>query len=306
MGGVRRFARWLALPVAGLMLLYYPLGAWWIETIDDDPTFSASTPPGNASRTAAVMAALIEREVDAHRWTANEPFFFPGFILDNMPHYQQGIVGALARVAVELVDQIGRTRGSSQADADLEKAAGLLKYSGTVWVFDLSTSMMPTSSSEVQYRAARKALLAYNVRLAEGKAVFERRADNLLNTLERIAADLGSASAQIEAAMREGAERWIDTRADDVFYGTKGRAHAYHLMLRELGRDFETVLKEKELGGAWGQMLDSLKAAAGLRPLVVCNAAVDGLLLPNHLAAQGFHLLRARTQVKEVANILLK
>ena len=29
-------------------------------------------------------------------------------------------------------------------------------------------------------------------------------------------------------------------------------------------------------------------------------------MIPSHLAAQGFYLLRARTQLKEIGNILLK
>ena len=110
-----------------------------------------------------------------------------------MPNFQIGIIAALGRFAVEMTDQIGRTRGSSQADPDLDKAAGLLKYAPTVWIFDLSTSWAPTASSESQYRAARRALLAYNDKLAADKAVFERRADNLLATLDRFAADIGSA-----------------------------------------------------------------------------------------------------------------
>jgi hypothetical protein len=39
---------------------------------------------------------------------------------------------------------------------------------------------------------------------------------------------------------------------------------------------------------------------------VVVNGDPAGQLLPSHLAAQGFFLLRARTQLKEVTNILLK
>ena len=67
-------------------------------------------------------------EVNRNGWPANDPFFLPGSILDNLPNYQIGIIQALSRFAVDMTDQIGRTRGSSQADPDLDKAAGLLKY----------------------------------------------------------------------------------------------------------------------------------------------------------------------------------
>jgi len=46
--------------------------------------------------------------------------------------------------------------------------------------------------------------------------------------------------------------------------------------------------------------------AAQLDPWVVWNGYPDALLIPNHLLAQGFYLLRARTQLREITNILLK
>jgi len=39
---------------------------------------------------------------------------------------------------------------------------------------------------------------------------------------------------------------------------------------------------------------------------VVVNGAADSQFLPSHLVAQGFYLLRARTQLREVADILRK
>ena len=148
-------------------------------------------------------------------------------LLDNMPHFQQGVIYALSRFAIEMSDQIGRTRGSSEVDKNLDKAAGLLKYPGDIWVFDLSTSLMPTATSEKQYRAARRELLAYNQRLAAGAAVFDRRADNLLATVDRFAADLGSASATIDQHLSESGSPLVDFVVDDIFYRTKGRLYAY-------------------------------------------------------------------------------
>ena len=41
-------------------------------------------------------------------------------------------------------------------------------------------------------------------------------------------------------------------------------------------------------------------------PWVVVNGAPDSQILPSHLVAQGFYLLRGRTQRREITNILLK
>lgn len=299
---------WLPpLILLGLLLLYYLGGMMWLHQIDADPDFALeTTAPNGGSQSVAVTADLIDREINTHRWVANDPFFMPGSLLDNMPNFQQGIIAALSRFAVELTDQIGRTRGSSQVDKDLETASGLLKYPGTVWIFDPDTSWAPTASSESQYRRAMLALRAYNERLGEGRAVFETRADNLLATLERLTADIGSSSASLAQHLAAHAGLMPDFRADDLFYANKGRLYGYYLLLRGLEVDFANVIEEKDLRGPWDQMLRSFRVAATLQPWVVVNGDPAGQLLPSHLAAQGFFLLRARTQLKEINNILLK
>ena len=78
------------------------------------------------------------------------------------------------------------------------------------------------------------------------------------------------------------------------------------MLLRELGVDFKDVLAEKKAEPAWQQMLGSLRTGAAMDPLIVSNGAADGLFVPSHLEVLGFYLLRARTQLKEVSNILLK
>ncbi len=316
----------------GLPFLYWGLLPAFLQTINDDPDFGRAaiagpmkSPQEDAvgtdagameSQKALVSGAvpgsvqiaiqLIQREVDLYGWTANDPFFQPTYGLDNMPNFQMGVISGLYRFSLELADQLGRTRGSSQVDEHLDKAAGLLKYAGDIWVFDISTSFLPTASSEKQYRAAMRALEAYADRLKKGEAVFERRSDNLLATLDRMAADMGSASAQIANFNRDVGFFPFSLRADDLFYFNKGRLYAYYLILRELEYDFANVIQERDLTTAWQQMLESLRQAATLDPLIVTVGSASGMATPNHLTAQGFYLLRGRTQMKEITNILLK
>ena len=167
-----------------LVCLYYLLGMVVIHKIDDDVDFQLNQSNPGESRTIAMAISLIDREVSKNGWVANDPFFMPGYLLDNMPNYQQGIIYAISRFAMEMTDQIGRSRGSSEVDSDLDKASGLLKYPGTTWIFDLS-SIAPTASSEAQYKSAMRSLISYNKRLAEGTATFDKRADNLQATLRR-------------------------------------------------------------------------------------------------------------------------
>ena len=288
------------------VILYYAFGMVIVHKVNDDPDFKPLVTQSGSSHAVSLAVALIDREVNSNSWVANDPFFMPGYFLDNMPNYQQGIIYAVSRFVLELTDQIGRSRGSSEVDRDLDKASGLLKYPGTIWIFDFSTSIAPTASSESQYRSAQRSLISYNQRLAKGEAKFERRADNLQGTLMRFTADLGSNSAIIDDHLAKAGQWGIDTKADDIFYSAKGRLYAYYLILRDLGKDFESVNKSRELSPSWSLMLDSLKQAASMDPIVVINGKPDGFIGPSHLAALGFYLLRARTQLREIINILQK
>lgn len=290
-----------------LLLIYYVGGMIWLTKVDDDIEFGLpSTAPEGGSLAVALAADLIEREIETHRWVANDPFFMPGAMLDNMPNYQQGIITAMFRFTSELRDGIARTRGSSAEDPDAKAAAGYLSYPGDVWIFNLDVSLAPTAPSEKQYREGMRALRRYNQRLADGQTVFEARADSLLTVIDRFTSDIGSSSAAISRHIGENASSWLDFQADDLFYASKGRLYAYYLLMRALQEDFADVIVEKGLRNAWRQTMTSLELAATLQPWVIVNGAPDSQFRPSHLASQGFYLLRARTQLKEISNILLK
>lgn len=294
------------------LLLLIPITMLWVHNIDDsleiDITSHLPDAPHaiTASHAVATAAALIERETNTHHWTPNDPWFLPGAWLDRMPAYQRGISAALSRFAIEMSDQIGRTRGSSRIDTDLDTAAGLMKYPPDIWMWNPSVSLIPTASTEKQYREAMRAFDRYNKRLASGEAVFERRADNLQQTLERIASDIGSASAAIAERIDDKNRPYIDLSADETYYDIKGKMYAYYMLLKALRHDFADVIREKQVGSSWEQMEESMRLGAKLNNFLIFNNAPDSQVLPNHLTGMGFYLLRARTQLKEINSILLK
>jgi hypothetical protein len=298
--------RWGGGILLAVMLLYYPVGAVIVHQINDDVTFGPGNIPAEASATVATAAAIIDREVNETAWPGNDPWFFPGAIIDNMPNFQAGEVQALQRVVTELRDQIGRSRGTSSIDPALQNAASALNNRPDMWYFDLSKSWAPRTPSDSYYRDAMKSLIDFNSRLVSGQAVFERRADNLLSTLERISQDLGAASNKIDQEIDAESATWFDTAADDIFYFNKGQLYAYGLLLKALGRDFEPILKEKGAGTVWLRMVESMLDGARLQPLFVINGEPGSIAQPNHLAEQGFYLLRARAQLGELQDILQK
>jgi hypothetical protein len=301
-----RLTGWGLLVVIVAVLLYYVGGAVYLHRIDDDPQFGADVQvPEGASRAVAVAADLVDREVNQHRWVANDPWFQPGWVLDNMPSFQTGVIYAVSRFAVELTDQLARVRGASQVDPDADAAAGRLKYPGDIWFLEWSSTPVQPSS-ESQYRRAIEDLRRFNTRLANGQASFERRADNLIATLDRIAADTGSSSGALYEKIDSTRNRWFDFSADDLFYNNKGRLYGYFIVLRALGQDFEQVIRDRNAQRNWDDLLATFESAAMLQPWVVINGGLDSIARPNHLAAQGFLLLRARFQLYEVMNILTK
>lgn len=293
----------VALPV--FFVIYLLVGMMFVHRIDDNILISSTTPAGG-SETVAVISKLVHREASQHNWTPNDPMFLPGWWLDNTPNFQKGIMGALSRFSFELRDQLGRRRGSSSIDTNLEKAASNLSIEPERWVMDFGTSWLPTRPSDAYYREAITQLDAYNAELVAGQSVYDVRSDNLLATLERIALDLGASSAALDRYITDNAGGALpDLGADDLFYQVKGQVYAYTVLLTAIRKDFSNVIENREIAALYDELLRSMSAAATLDPMLVSNGAVDGVIA-NHLSMQGFYLLRARTQLKEVSNILLK
>ncbi|MGE3334342.1 MAG: DUF2333 family protein [Rhodospirillaceae bacterium] len=299
-----RAAPWIVATFLFIFIVYYPLGMLVFNEIDDnlDVAPSPQYSVADGSQAVAIVATITMREAD--RWIANKPFWHPSAPLDNTPNYQLGIMYAVSRFALELGDHLGRVRGSSAIDDNVDRAAGLLKYDGRIWYWGQG-NIWPDAKAETQYKRGVDALMQYNRDLAAGKATYERRADNLIVLLDRIASDLGSASAIIEARVG-AAGGHFDSEADDVFFNVKGKMYGYAVILNAVGQDFSTVIEDRRAGEIWTEMLTSMRTGAAMDPLIVINGEQDSTLSPSHLATLGFYLLRARTQLRELVDTLQK
>lgn len=284
----------------------YVLGGMLLtERIDDNLDFTPQAPTEGGLASVDMTVGLIEREVNDHAWVANEPFFMPGHWLPNMRYYQQGVVYGLSRFAFELADSLGRSRGATAVDPDLDRAAGLLRFPGDVWIFDFEKTWTPVVTSEEQYLSAVRALDAYNRRVASGEAVFDPRQDNLGAVLARIEADVSSKiNVLADHAERVAAGEAVTSNSNEVFYVTKGRLYAYAMLLKALEKDFEPIIAGQGLGVVWGRMIESFENAAAMRPLIVTNSPPGSVFIPNHVTELGFFALRAKTQLRDVMTVL--
>ncbi len=289
--------------LAAALVLYFGVIGNLMHRIDTDLDFTPPTPVENGSHAVNMAEALILRETVDNRWTANDPIFFPTAFLDNMPNFQRGMMRAISRFTMELENQIGRLRGSSAIDRDLERATGLLQFPTDVWFFDFEQSLLPIQPAETQYASAARALRAFNTRVGLGTAVFETRADALALTVERMAGELGSRAALVDDHV--SADGFIiDFVSDDIFYFNKGMSYASYLLLRELGEDFDELITRGGLRGVWTQALESLRMASQLQPLIVLNGAGANSIFANHLHLQGFYMKRAILQLDEIARVI--
>ncbi|NJR20389.1 MAG: DUF2333 family protein [Hyphomonadaceae bacterium] len=300
---------WKLIAVLGFIAIlpfYYIIGAVATHRINDDLNFKAADAGAGTSKTVAVIAGLIDREVNDTAWSPNTQMFQPAAMLrygGNMVNFQSGLIKALSTLTLEIDSQVGRTRGTSAADPDLGKARQGLSRQPDTWFVD---SFWLTSSADQEYRKAEEALRAYNVRVGNGTAVFDVRVDNLQAVLNRVALDIGSSSDALEKQVTAGRKVLVDRRADKLFYFVKGQSYAYFITMRALREDFKDVIAERRVAPLYEAMLADLATAASMQPAIVQNASPEAMLMPNHLTTQGFYLLRARAKLREISDIIAR
>jgi hypothetical protein len=225
------------------------------------------------------------------------PFF------DNKAAFQRGVNQAVRRTSIELVDTLGRVRGTSQIDTNLQKARGNLQFDESTWYFGLHP-FGPKTPTPSFYRSAITDLKEFNTRLEKCDAVFDARADNLLQFIDRIANDIGSTSAILRERSEKHNLGWFDPRADDRFWFAYGQLYGYYGILTAARADFQDVIAQRGLTQLWDELEDQLRASLNIRPIIISNGSESGILMPSHLATMGFYVLRVRSNLVEIRLVL--
>lgn len=298
-----------------LVLGYYLLGMAWMYDINDEIAFQPRQEIKGGSRAVDMAAALIAREINRTSWPANDPWFSPGYFLDNMANFQRGTLYAVRIFTDQMRQSIGRERGSSVEDSALNNAWSRLSISPNRWLYNFGEgfTLIPQRSTESEYRQAIELLRSYNKRVATGEALFQARPDNLIEVLRQVRNDLGAASAAAQEKIEGRREEPVlDGRHGrpatdyELYYRHKGICYGYYQLLSSLQLDFASVIEDREISELWASMIDNLRQVGGMRHFMTLNAEPNAQMLPNHLANQGFYILRARIQVAEIMDILSK
>lgn len=275
-----------------LVVIYYVLGMSTTHIIDDDLAYRPDHRTENGYYSVDMAAALINREVDIYGWKANNPFYVPSALLDNMPHFQIGLFSMLH----SFVQDLSKTEPDNE---HLALATQKLGYDATRWYYQLSDpSAMPQPPAEDEYERARTALLAYNMERVNSDVIWNPTAQDLAGMLETMSRRLGAIADSNRSYMAETSGFLPDVGADDLFYRNKGQLYGCYMILLALSRDYDSLLAaNKSLRHGYDAMLDRLGQAVSLSPLIVMNGRQDGMFLPSHLAAQGFSVLDAQRAV---------
>ncbi len=257
-------------------------------------------------------ADLVDFNVNQNAWISSMILYKLGLFgipwertpfFDNKAAFQRGVNQAIRRTAIELVDTLGRVRGTSGIDSDLQKARGNLQFDEETWYFSLSP-FGPKTPTPSFYRAAGDDLKAFNARLERCEAVFDARGDNLLIFIDRIANDIGATSAILRDRSEKYNSGWFDTRADDRFWFAYGQLYGYYGILTAAHADFRDVIAQRGLTQLWSELEEQLRASLNIQPLIISNGAESGSLMPAHLATLGFYVLRVRSNLVEIRLVL--
>lgn len=268
---IKRSWKSIAIILPVFLLLYYLVGSWATNKIDKAPVAEA-TKPAHGLAIVDSVAKLISREVDDHMWTPNLPIIFPGYVLDNMPQFQRGIIKSLKNTTMVL--------SQNYDSPELSKATEFLKYPADVWLLSKTENLSLAPSSGAQYRKARKSLQRFN----EEEVKPRKSADEvLLKLLALINRDTGRVMNKLETEVREHSTDWFDNAADNVFYNAQGQMYAYYVVLKAMSADFKAQILNADQYENWTILTKTLEDGLALNPKIVRNGEADSVFAPNHL-----------------------
>jgi len=282
----------LLICVPTFLFCYYFLGSRIAENIDVTTEYQLRQQNIPMLETATGMAFLLRREVDDKMWTPNLPPVFPAYVLDNMPNFQTGIVHAVRDIVAVLVHFTQNTELQKQ---EIKQADKLLNYPATIWLMHKKDGFKLAPSSNSQYRKAAAQLEKF------GKdGVYYPEPADLAALLQKIGKSLQKLATKNENFQNEHASDLTDTKSDDLFYYNRGYAFAMWQITKVMGKDYRKTILEYDVYTEWTYLVNSLKKAAELKPVIVRNGQTKDLFTPNHLLEQNYYMLRALTAIERI------
>ncbi len=200
---------------------------------------------------AALQARPVRDRLDHTPW------------LDNKASFQRGVNQTVRRTTGGAGGFAARVRGTSGINNTLQAAP--LQTCSMTRPPGISASRPSASARRRPTSIARRVtqLKQFNTELGKCQSVFDGRADNLLEFLDRIANDLGSTSAMLRERSENYNAGWFDTRADDRFWFAYGQLYGYYGILTA-ARAISAPSSAAQSRPLWNEMLKQFRAALNI------------------------------------------
>lgn len=324
----RTLGKWGGLIAGTYLFIAAGLGMYWSGTPDHfDVRNNAAVYAAATEQSVVTGATTVSALQETMRTLLEKPggylhndLFPPGVWLDNMPHWEYGVLVQSRDLARALREVLSRSQSQSKEDVDLTLAEPRINFQSNSWI-------LPASESE--YRDALRFLEAYRARLAvtgENSAQFYARADNLSHWLSMIEKRLGSLSQRLSASVgqrRLNTDLAGDTAAaqstnapeeilvrtpwreiDDIFYESRGAAWALTQFLKAAEVDFADVLAKKNATVSLRQIIRELEASqAPVWSPIILNGSGFGLWA-NHSLVMASYISRANAALIDLRELL--
>jgi len=270
--------------------------------------------PDNTCQPSSIVLVtgdLISRNVNSDTWVAADPFYKAGLFgldwketpfFDNKAAFQLGINQAVRRTAIELVDRLGRVRGTSSINQNLQSAREAINYREDAWFVTFTPPFLQPSTPSRMRDAARR-FADFNQEMTRCQGDFDARSDNLMQFVDRVTGDLGSTSDILQRRLEVANFAGFDRRADDRFWFAYGQLYAYQGILAGARADFIDVVQQRNLAQIWNRIDLQLAETLKIRPPVVMNGSSSSII-KSHLESIGFGMLRVRSHLVELRDIL--
>lgn len=301
------------------------LGIYWSSEPD---TFSVKEQSREVARnldremvpgftTTATLIHMVETMLNKPGGYITNDILPPGVWMDNMPHWEYGVLVQVRDMTRALRKDISRSQSQSAEDPDLTVAEPQMHFDNSSWA-------LPSTESE--YRRGVEALKRYLARLSDPqqpRAQFYARADNLNNWLADLETRLGSLSRRLsesvgKQSVAEGAAELPEgetaegyqsvqtpwTQIDDVFYEARGTSWALLHIFRAIEVDFRDVLVDKNALVSVRQVIVELEGSQqSMWSPVVLNGNGFGILA-NHSLTMASYLARANSAITDLRELL--
>ncbi len=267
----------------------FPFAESPVQAVLQGVTADSPEPQKGAALARAMVVRLDHEMGSTFGWSVNDLWVSPTRWLDNRANRQRGTIFATRMLTVFFATQLAKY-GTVDAENEWLKEAREKRFA-----FSEDNWWLPSSESE--YRKGIELVNRYAAAVAEGKAVFNMRSDNLYNLFTFI---LGNQFLdQPIGLLVQATEEVPYTELDDRIYYTQGVVLVLRDFLWATTRLFPAI---REKGGnenlqiAFGQM----ERVCTFDPLVVLRGRHDSIMA-DHCGKMASYLITIRERLNDVA-----